>query len=791
MAYEILSFDGWVFADHDWHAGVPYEAARGTFQVDSRVTPRQGNAPIVSMGSFSPHRLTVDITLEPNAALAVLPAIDELLGVLDPRNPNPRLLVATRDSDTVQRSARVEIPSGWSRSMAGNVVQVVFVSEDPEWIETTDTTATASGSVSPIQLSHTNQGQATVYPKYRVGWAAQHAANGTVIGQRYRKRLTVTNTQDRTLGPFPYRIDLGDTAALVTASKLQADGDDLRIIIDGKDQKRLLQGINKTRTFAWIVLPGMDAGEALTIDIVYGNPSATNPPTWTDPDPTKPVIDLRFETGTATGGTTGSLTKAAAGWETNEWKRGYLYMLTGTLAGEFHTINSNTSTVLDVNTFSATIDSGDTFLIVMSANNRWNYAVRQTEREDEYARGRWYLDSPKYTPNVVSFESPGAWRRELVYDNRDRMGQKRWTMLTTGASDKDPFAILDAYRTWEGNPTNVPEDGTSDGCALTTPCPITELFWEYQFYNRNAMCQLFVGVRGSGAEEWAEAFVDDAVYSTLTTTSTGVSPLDLSDFNDPFQIVMALGPTPDTTADAIEIGLDWKQDTGSATAGTTTSVTDTTKDWSVDQFDNGKITMLSGSNAGKTASITSNTSQVLSFAAMAAANTAGDRYVVTNANLRSNLRDGGTLNVTLDDSVLDDGAGLGAETAVYDLAARLWIGAGPAGDEAGQHKAYIGYQNTVNVDAEDRKRRLFLAADEQVEIDAALRRIRIWDTVSETYTAELTDPAVIVHYHDGTDWRRSSNWLPLGTGDQLLWIEETNIGTLSLDVIYAAAWLGA
>lgn len=786
----LLSFDDVEFADIDWTPIIP-QSAREEWSVQNRITPRTGNSSIIGTGSISPRRVTVDFVYEGSGDIRQ--AVDELVGVLDPRDPNPRLLVGTRvGGATVQRYARVDIPSASDANDSLNGLRVVFVSEEPEWVETTATTETGGGSTSPFALAFDNAGEATVWPKYRLGWSAQHSANGTVIGQRYRKRMTVTNTQDRTLGPFPYRIDLGDTAALVTASKLQADGDDLRVIIDGKDQKRLLQGINKTQTFAWIVLPGMDAGEELTIDVVYGNPSATNPPVWTDPDPTKPVIDLRFETGTATGGTTGSMTVAGTPWVADQWKRGYLYMLTGTLAGEFHTIISNTTNSLVTSTFSATIDNLDTYMIVMSANNRWNYEVRQTDRETDYYRGRWYVDSPKYTPNVVSFEAPGAWRRELVWDNRDKMGQKRWSMLTTGGSDKDPFAILDTYRTWEGG-SLVPEEGTSDGVALTTPCPITELFWEYQFLNKNAMCKAWIGVRGSGAEDWSEAFSDDAVYTTLTTTSTGVSPLDLSDFNDPFQIVMALGPAG-PIGDVDEISLDWKQDTGSATAGTTTSITDTTKSWATTgdgQFDNAKVTMLSGANAGKTTTVTSNTSQILTITAFPTAVAAGDRYVVTNATLRSNLRDGGTLNVTLDDSVLDDGSGLGTETAVYDMSARLWIGAGPAGDEAYQHKAYIGYQNTVNVDAEDRKRRLFLTADEQVEIDAALRRIRIWDTVSESYTAELTDPAVIIHYHDGADWRRSSNWLPLGTNAQSIWLEETNIGTLSLDVIYAAAWLGA
>src|SRR5262245_30594070 len=122
MAYEIVSFDGYVFAEHDWYAAVPLEGARAQFAVESRATPRAGNTSLLSAGAISPLRLPVDVTLEPNAALAVLPAIDQLVGALDPRDQTARLLVADRNGETVERYARIEIPTGWSSSGAANVV---------------------------------------------------------------------------------------------------------------------------------------------------------------------------------------------------------------------------------------------------------------------------------------------------------------------------------------------------------------------------------------------------------------------------------------------------------------------------------------------------------------------------------------------------------------------------------------------------------------------------------------------------------------------------------------------
>ena len=72
--------------------------------------------------------------------------------------------------------------------------------------------------------------------------------------------------------------------------------------------------------------------------------------------------------------------------------------------------------------------------------------------------------------------------------------------------------------------------------------------------------------------------------------------------------------------------------TGSATAGTTTSITDTanlTQDQAY--FDRGTLWILSGTHAGKVLSITSHNGNKVSFAALGSAPSAGDRFAVCRA----------------------------------------------------------------------------------------------------------------------------------------------------------------
>jgi hypothetical protein len=784
--HTLTSFDGTTFASIGWSAGFPDGTERGQWSVDSRVTPRTGNTSILAPGAISPRRIVVDFSLLPG--FDVRTAAGDLLGLLDPRPQEARLLVGTREpsGDVVQRSARVELPDGFDLDGSLNVVRAVFVSEEPEWTKTAATTASQSGSVSPFQLAETNEGKATVFPRYRIGWSVQRGTKGPVVGQALLRSMTLTNTQSRTVPPFPRRINLGDTAALVSGGKAQADGDDLRVLIDGKDRTRKLIGWNKTQTYAWVTIPGMDAGEALTIDVVYGNASATDPPEWDSiRDLTRPVPDLGNETGTATGGSPTTMVRASATWDADRWYGGMLTMLTGTAlnVGVSREIISNSGTTITVSpAFPAAVVNTDTYLITMSGNDRWIYQTLVAERTD-YDRGRFNVNSAQFTPSEISYEGPGSWVPALVWDNRDSFGIKRVSMLTMGGSDKDPFALLEAARMWEGNDARVSQAGTADGMSLTTHVPITGCDWFYLMDNPNGMVQAWCGVRASGAEDWAEVYVDEAATSGAISNAMTERTIQ-TDFGDVYQIVHALGPVDD-----LEIALDWRRDTGSATSGTTTVMTDSSKEWAVDQFDNGTIRMLSGVNAGKKRAITSNTSTAITHAAFPVANADGDRYVVTNKRLKGTLRDDDALLVLLDDSKLTD-SGLGAETAVYEASMTLWVGDGPAGDADGQHRALIGYA-TNGTAAAGEERRIFLAADEQIEIDAGLRRVRIWNTTSSTYTRELTDPAVIVQWHNGTAWQRSAAWLPLGTGDQLLWLEETNIGTLSLEVEYFASYLGA
>jgi hypothetical protein len=87
--------------------------------------------------------------------------------------------------------------------------------------------------------------------------------------------------------------------------------------------------------------------------------------------------DLNFATGTATAGTSTTLTNGAKTWATNQWANYQLKIVSGTGAGQIRTIASNTGTVLTVSAaFTITpdatsayhIEGNDDFLYLMGNN---------------------------------------------------------------------------------------------------------------------------------------------------------------------------------------------------------------------------------------------------------------------------------------------------------------------------------------------------------------------------------------------------------------------------------------
>ena len=89
--------------------------------------------------------------------------------------------------------------------------------------------------------------------------------------------ITVDNTAGTILADHQVSFTL-DTATLIAAGKLQADGDDLRVTdANGSSLCHYLEGpLNSASTVVWVKLPTIPAGSTLRLSLLYGDAASTD-----------------------------------------------------------------------------------------------------------------------------------------------------------------------------------------------------------------------------------------------------------------------------------------------------------------------------------------------------------------------------------------------------------------------------------------------------------------------------------------------------------------------------------
>jgi len=176
---------------------------------------------------------------------------NQLLGWFDPEDETPQQLIITDDGTDNPRYVMAVCNSirpvviGTVASESLFRVEVV-VDGDVRWRSTAEVAPaawniTASGDTNVFA----NAGNNDVYPVYKIKPTANKAA-----GYLYRCWVPIKwlSTND---GPAYPVMAIMDTATPVAAAKMQADGDDLRVLIDGTEVDRWLNDMNDATTDIW------------------------------------------------------------------------------------------------------------------------------------------------------------------------------------------------------------------------------------------------------------------------------------------------------------------------------------------------------------------------------------------------------------------------------------------------------------------------------------------------------------------------------------------------------------
>ena len=157
-------------------------------------------------------------------------------------------------------------PPTYSQSEGGTELVVQLALKDPLWRENVQQSdawsITATGQTQTI----TTRGNYPALPVFEIKPTSVRTAGN---GYTYKLFKAVYNPTANPMPNYPFAIPI-DTAALVAGGKMQADGDDLRVMVDGIEIDRWLYNMNNAGTLVWINI-NLKAKIELTISTAISN----------------------------------------------------------------------------------------------------------------------------------------------------------------------------------------------------------------------------------------------------------------------------------------------------------------------------------------------------------------------------------------------------------------------------------------------------------------------------------------------------------------------------------------
>lgn len=228
----------------DYEASVPRSSANLQMQTSAQYTRRAGAVPVYSGKDFQPYSLVLEI----EAIHDFMTVFESLNTLFDTKDETPRQLIMQDTEDSDKQYYVYATPTQVQGGHDGPMAVVTLAVDDPIWQSVTQNSQTFSTTASTGSANVVNAGNDYAYPIFEVTAATQPTTDyphstylqvlpTSALGWANRF-LDITGSSDTTY----------DTAALVAAGEMQADGDDLRVFQNGTEIDRWLNGINTTDT---------------------------------------------------------------------------------------------------------------------------------------------------------------------------------------------------------------------------------------------------------------------------------------------------------------------------------------------------------------------------------------------------------------------------------------------------------------------------------------------------------------------------------------------------------------
>jgi len=253
----VVSWDGHAINDGtNYVSGMSPGSEWGLPAVQAQIVSRRGYWPLVSgiVRGKKPVFLIVKITGSDVRALR-----DQLLRWFDPEDETPKKLVVEdvngANDRYVYAICEICTPTiiGGAAAATSFIVHLA-IDGDVRWRSTVGDTQNWLVTGTGDQEVVNNGGTADAYLKLTT-----KPTSGKAGGYSYKRWIPVTWTIAEAYTNYPHMIGTHDTAALVTASKAQADGDDWRVEVNGAETNRWFgdsgtSQFNQTATKTWVNL---------------------------------------------------------------------------------------------------------------------------------------------------------------------------------------------------------------------------------------------------------------------------------------------------------------------------------------------------------------------------------------------------------------------------------------------------------------------------------------------------------------------------------------------------------
>ena len=447
------SFDGNAINDGTYYEAFFRADNYGLPKVGVSLAKRDGRWPVMAGVERGGKVLYVDIYIR-SGTLATYQK--QLMRWFDPESETSKKLLAEDQAGGNDRyvyaicQELVEVPGGAGRHFVAGLV----VDGDVRWRENTATTdswaITATGQTKTLA----NNGEDDAYPILQI-----KPTSAKTGGYGYKKFVRVNWLASAGATNYPTDIcaDGLDTDALVTASKMQADGDDLRVQVDGVEVDRWLDGINTTTTKVWVNLTWQAAVNATLGTAIASSGAITTIDASTDISgfPVNGILMIDAEVFTYTGKSDSAkqftgVTRAAKGTsmaahtttDVIYWLQHEVYLLYGNASASAPVVDATKEPMFELD---------------HSTNGSWVYEA-------------FYDATSGYTSR------PGAWLRGLsVYT----YGSNQGGMLYTGEfSELGVKANSQAYNYWTNfNPCGITAANFANGEIYADDITKWHLIW--------------------------------------------------------------------------------------------------------------------------------------------------------------------------------------------------------------------------------------------------------------------------------------------------------------------------